>query len=77
MGHPIVTKGDFVAQLCKSVRTYRAVIWGGKGVGAQALVYLMGSTCPKKRRFGGIFSSIGLNGVFECIFITAMHSTCT
>ena len=32
-GHPIVTNGDFVAQLRESARTDRAAIWVVSGVG--------------------------------------------
>ena len=42
-GHPSVTKGELVAQLCKSARTVGASVWSGalgrQGIGGDAACF--------------------------------------
>ena len=66
LGRPIVTNGDFVAYLCGSACSDRAVVWGGVWGGPTHSCIRRKSACLKGkglfRGFLGICVPIGLNG---------------
>jgi len=62
---PIVTRGEFVASLCGSAYSDRAVLWRGEWGGPRHLCVRWKSTCLKGKRlflaFFGIWACLGFN----------------
>ena len=67
VGNPIVTSGDFVVYLCRSVWTKRALVGGGEWSQSRDGCIDGGPCTPRE----GFFGPIGFSG----IFLREMYST--
>jgi len=70
--HPIVTKGEFVASLCGSAYSDRAVVWRGEWGGHRHSCFRWKSTCLKG---WGLFLAwfLALIGIFVQYFTMATY----